>query len=282
MSRLHIKIEFSFALTLLFFYLFDKLEVFITFFICAILHEIMHLLVCIILKEKVRGVKIAPYGVCLQCEFIKNPLHLILVSISGPVFNLILYLLFKNRLYLFSYANLSIFIINMFPFLPLDGGAVLKALFTLKFGYVKSYKFMINVSRVFSIITIFFGIILVFITKYNISLLIIGLFLLYNIKSERNGLIYLKNKLLTNEFFEKNFIKVKNVIVNADTFLVECIDNFEYNTLLNVTVLSKCNTKICEFSQYEIVDLLLNNNTYIKFLDVIKMKGYNNELKGQT
>ena len=138
---------------------------------------------------------------------------------------------------------------------------------------------MIAFSQIFAYFIFLLGIFLIFITKYNISLLIIGVFLLYNIKSEKNSLICLKKKLLCNELYDKSFLNIKNIAVYTDTKLIECMEYFSYNTLLNVVVFSYNNKKLSEFSQYEIIDLLTKNSTLINFTDAINMKGYTNELK---
>lgn len=273
MSIINFKLKPSFFVSILFFAFFDKLKLFLCFYLCALIHEFAHFIVCIALDEKVEAIELKSYGICLKTGFVKNPVSSFFISIAGPFMSIALYILSPDKSSDFAIGNLAIFCINMIPALPLDGGTALKSALSFFVGYVKSHCIMMTITRIIAYFLIIFGIFLIIMTKYNISLLIIGCFLLYNIMYEKNNLISLKKKLICNEFSYGNIQAVKHIAMNFDTPLIKCIDYFSYNSVIVVSVLDDNNKLICSLWQYDITNAFLENESNIKFNELIKTKG---------
>ena len=51
----------------------------------VIIHELAHLGACLILNEKISGIRFMPYGVNLEIKGVKNPLNMMVISAAGPL-----------------------------------------------------------------------------------------------------------------------------------------------------------------------------------------------------
>lgn len=113
----------------------------------------------------------------------------ILVTIAGPAVNMFIiilnkiYVLKTGNLELFSigieeiiYANLLLFIFNMLPIYPLDGGRILKEIINLFCGVDSAYEVINKISNVTIIALTLFASLLIL--KYkNIAIVAVILYL---------------------------------------------------------------------------------------------------------
>jgi len=104
-----------------------NLNVFLICLQAIIIHELSHIIMALLLCEKVRMIKILPCG--CSCTF-KNQSaikswKMILILLAGPLVNLIFWRagVFSEA---FREANLFIGIFNLLPFFSLDGGNIMK------------------------------------------------------------------------------------------------------------------------------------------------------------
>ncbi|MBE7038824.1 MAG: hypothetical protein E7404_07985 [Ruminococcaceae bacterium] len=223
----------------------------------SLLHEAGHLLIILKLKIKLEKIKIMPYGIAIKTEMIKNPTDEILVCVAGPAVNFLLFIIFKKYVF-FSLCNIIICILNLLPALPLDGGCVLKAYLSKKEGYINAIKKLIIFTKITGVIVVFLGMIVLIITKYNISLLIIGMFLLYNIIYEKENIASVKKNLLCNEFLKyKERFKIRKTGAKEDVKLINFICEFSYDYVVEICVYDNHFNKIGEISQDLIVPSLL-------------------------
>ncbi|MGN1329115.1 MAG: site-2 protease family protein [Eubacterium sp.] len=125
------------------------------------LHELGHLMMLAICKGTAEQLTFSYYGFALKYADNLSRNKEALVILSGPFVNMILYLVLKDDI------NLILFLLNMLPVFPLDGGRLLKLYFH-------------NVSKAVSIIiliVIYF--LAIYLITYNnsFSLLLIALYL---------------------------------------------------------------------------------------------------------
>lgn len=199
----------------------------ISLFVCVILHEFGHALTARKFGVDTIDIIISPLGGIARLKKLpEKPMHELIVAIAGPLVNLSLALIFF-LIAVFAYSNLPLptvdnsvkfissplgflalliwmnivlFVFNLVPAFPMDGGRILRALLSMKYGKVKGTYIASYVGRAIAIMFIaigFFG---------NILLVFIGVFVFFMAKSE-NEQIIINSKL--------SGVKVKE-IMNSD------------------------------------------------------------------
>ena len=141
---------------------FGYLDEYILMFLALVLHEAAHLFQIKKNYIEISKLKIEPFGIriTLKDEIIKNPKDEIKLAVAGPLFSIIsgiiflfVYLYIKNSeyIYFFASANIYLGIFNLLPAFPADGGRILKAILSMKTGYIKSYNFVRKLTLIISL-----------------------------------------------------------------------------------------------------------------------------------
>lgn len=153
----------------------------------VLLHESGHLIAMWICDCEPKSVKLVPASVSISRGISRKKYGDMFISLAGPIANLVMFIsLYFNYKYTktqFSFdcavINLALFVFNMLPVLGLDGGMILKLLLEKRFD--DTYK----ADRIVRIITFIIGISLVVLgitiiakRKFNITVLIVGLYIL--------------------------------------------------------------------------------------------------------
>ena len=187
-------IDLKIFIFLILFYFTKQIEVYVLIMIFAIIHELTHLLVGMILKFKPDRLQLNPLG--LSISFRINPdeynkkinkanyleLKKIIVAIAGPLINLIIAIIFYNFNLLpnirekIVYVNLLIGIFNLIPIYPLDGGRILKGILHIILGKWKAKKYVNDISIILVICLTAIASISIYCFK-NLAFLIIVLYL---------------------------------------------------------------------------------------------------------
>lgn len=143
----------------------------------CIIHEMSHVAVGMALKMKVEKIEIMSFG--LSVSFYKdlndNIIKEILVALAGPLMSLALAILSCKIEFAFAtiqenvYSNILIFLFNLIPIYPLDGGRIIKGILHIIFGSEKSEYLINKISKVTIIILTIISSIAVFYYK-NIAI----------------------------------------------------------------------------------------------------------------
>jgi len=168
-------------------------------FVLVIMHEYGHALMARRFHIRTKDIIITPIGGIARLEGMpQRPIHELLVAFAGPLVNLFLALIFFCVLYametedfflrekesievltdpvgfifLIAMMNTILFVFNLIPAYPMDGGRILRSLLSMKMSKAKATIIAANVGRVMAIGFIVFG-------AYNrmITLLFIGIFI---------------------------------------------------------------------------------------------------------
>lgn len=148
-----IEINLKIIIVIILFFLLNNLEMYLMFFIFILLHELAHLFVGILMGGIPKRMYINPFGMSLEFySYGKNlSLNRIIFFLIGPLLNIILAIIFfylnienllKEKI---VYTNLAIGLFNLLPVLPLDGGKILKEIFSL---IVRSKYFKRNYDKI--------------------------------------------------------------------------------------------------------------------------------------
>ncbi|MDR0426211.1 MAG: site-2 protease family protein [Clostridiales bacterium] len=184
--RLHISLTL-YLLALVMFFL-GYFQAFLSYLVAIVLHEMAHAEVARRLGYTLSYFKLTPYGAALIGEF-EGALSRdeIRIAAAGPLFNLLLSVLFVAILWLipdsyfftreFILSNVYIAAFNLLPIFPLDGGRILLSALTLKMPRNRAYRRLRIVGFVFGallsglfIASFFFGL--------NPSLIVMAVFIL--------------------------------------------------------------------------------------------------------
>jgi Zn-dependent protease len=116
-------------------------------------HEAAHIISAILLKIKFDRFKITLFGYNFNADLESIVLiKKILLFLSGPACNLLLYIIFKNTVYAeFADVNIFLAIINMIPLVPLDGGNICKTVLEIFLDIKTVCRYMIMTNTFFII-----------------------------------------------------------------------------------------------------------------------------------
>ena len=219
--RLHLKIFIFIAI----FIITRQIEIYGILMLFALLHELGHMLVGVILGFKPNSIEIMPFGLSIAFESevdnynkkIKNgtllTLKKIIIAASGPITNCIFILLFSIfDFYFFGidrelilYANILIAIFNLIPIYPLDGGRIVKGILHIMYGRKEAYKYINIISNIcISILTAISSIVILYLK--NIAILFILAYLWSLVISENKK--YKNKKEIYDRLKQENHEKV--------------------------------------------------------------------------
>lgn len=183
---MNIKLNLNIFLFILLFFLTNQLEIYGLIMIFALIHEMAHVICGVILGFKAETLRIMPFGFVIEFKPIINDynkkvlksnviaIKKIIIAIAGPLINLIIVIIglilnFNNEI---IYANFLIFIFNLIPIYPLDGGRILKNALKIIFGNRKATTYINTISNAVIILVTMASSILIMIYK-NIAVLAI-------------------------------------------------------------------------------------------------------------
>lgn len=164
---------------------------FVAMLLCSVgLHELGHTIVAQRYNLRVQDIILTPLGgVARLSGGLDNPRHELRIAVAGPYVSLLLALLgfasffgvLPYNIFLltlpvlwFAFMNTMLFLFNLIPNFPMDGGRVLRALLARKRGMLEATRIAAKVGKFFSIAFILFGL-----TVGRFMLIFIGLFILY-------------------------------------------------------------------------------------------------------
>lgn len=225
---------------------------FIIIYLCVLIHELFHIAAARYFKVKIKSIYFVPFGVSLSLKnnYVYKPKEEIIISFAGPFANIIMIIgalffaaYFNVDQYYFNYflcANIFLFCLNIMPALPLDGGRILKAILVLFCSNTKAYKIVKFSTFTVIVLMSILGVYLVLKTKLNISIILICIFLFFNVINEKKqnsliimrGLIYHKEKLL-----EYKILKVKYYVVISSLPAKKIFKYLNYHNYCIFTVL---------------------------------------------
>jgi stage IV sporulation protein FB len=196
--------------------------VFILFSI-VILHELGHILSCIIFKRKINKISIFPFGAFMKYEEDDNTFlykELIIAS-SGILVNILLYIIFKVFDFkdYFIILNNYVLFFNILIIYPLDGGRILEIILCFFYEFKSAVFITILVSLI--MLVILFILDTIMLKSLNLGFILIYL-IFENIKYFKNRKIRFKQFLLKKFLNENKDLKEKKIVIKK----INLFDNF--------------------------------------------------------
>ena len=100
-----------------------------SFLTAVLIHETGHILALRLTGGKVVGAALSPFGITVKAAYPVSYKKTLFIDLSGPLFGILAYLLFRGSA--FSYYNLFLSLFNLLPVSSLDGGKAAASLLRL-------------------------------------------------------------------------------------------------------------------------------------------------------
>ena len=159
---MQIKVNLQIFLFIIIFALTHQIEIYGWIMLFALIHELGHMVAGIFLKLKPKALNFMPFGISVTFETYEYKklieIKKILISIAGPITNLIICLIIAflhidtRTKELITYSNILIALFNLIPLYPLDGGRILKGAVRLKYEDIKADEIVNKISNILIIV----------------------------------------------------------------------------------------------------------------------------------
>ncbi|MHB8064741.1 MAG: site-2 protease family protein, partial [Ruminiclostridium sp.] len=255
------------------------------FFIVA--HELGHIVAALISGAGIYCIRILPIGVNAVIDDSGcSKYRRIYIYLAGPginiIFAAIIYILYACHFVsieftLGIYINIWLAFFNLLPILPLDGGKIVMEGLADYSGLYRTSKQIRILSVLISIILICLGLVILIRTLYNISLVLVGIYILLCSKENKKetALMNIKNFVFRrSRIIKKGIYPAREIVVMKNVKLSEVIKAIDYANMFHlVNVLDEDLRVIKVMTEQEILDALMTNNldtTMDKLLTVSK------------
>ncbi len=238
--RLPIRLNLFFLL-LLFYALFGHfLWLVLRLFAVVLLHELGHAVVAYRLGYRIESIELYPFGGVARITGKHvgwSPRDEVLISISGPLVNLVLALstilvmilgkLSREMAEPFIEMNFTLLFFNLLPALPLDGGRIARAGLSLSRGYEAATEALTRMSLALSTLLIVFGGVALWLGYPEAGMLILGVFLLVSAISLRRQNRYDLLRFLDHKRRDSSDTKVlRTLIIDKNTEIGKVASQF--------------------------------------------------------
>ena len=197
----------------------------ITIFLIVLIHEVGHVLVCLLFGYKIKSVTLYPFGGLTRVEKDINtsPYKELILASAGLFMQIILYVValsFGYRDLLFYKYNKSIFLFNLLPIIPLDGSVIVYSLLNRFTTFKNSYKTYIVVSIISLVIYIIIN------YKYSLNNYLIVSIFIYKIYEGIKNYKYVYNRFLVERYLKKYHFKY--ISTREGNLDILKIDTYQY------------------------------------------------------
>jgi len=217
----------------------------ILMFVCVILHEYGHALTARKYGVKTLDIIISPIGGIARLQKLpEKPRHELIIAIAGPLVNLGIALILFLFVYIFFsdvpfsdpedtfeviatphgfialliYINCILFVFNLVPAFPMDGGRILRAFLSMRFGKVAGTRYASIVGRILATLFVVFGLF-----AQAITLVFIGIFVFIMANSENKQML-IRSKL--SKFVARDIMNSQFTRLHLSTSLREVYDHY--------------------------------------------------------
>jgi len=169
-----------------------------------LVHELGHILMSLYFKWNIDKIIILPFGgITIFNENLNRPIiEELLIAISGPIIQLIVFSFNCNSLILKYHYFLLVF--NLLPIVPLDGSKILNLLL----NYLLPFK----LSHILTLIISFLLVIFLMLIKFNLILVLMFIFLTIKIIEECLNHNNIFNKFLMERYLYRFNFKKRKII----------------------------------------------------------------------
>ncbi len=282
-----VKIVFNwFFFFFLFFYaLLGRLAESLTLFSVVLLHDFFHLIVARGYGLNVKEVELFPFGGMAHIDDLLeyDPTVESRVALAGPLFNIFMvaaamviytnfHILAQDILLFFIRCNLIIAFFNLLPLIPLDGGRILRAGLSRRFGYRRATAQAVVVTKILAVIFFITGTAILFTGSMNFSLIVIAPFLYFAAQKEQSQAAYVFVRYLAKKHKEldrEGILKAGYIAALEDTPLNEIVKQFTHKNYQIVLVISPGYKIKGTVTEGQIIDAIFKRGAHLPVKNLI-------------
>ncbi|AEY64926.1 site-2 protease family protein [Clostridium sp. BNL1100] len=219
------------------------------FIIC---HELGHIATGAMCGAGLSSFRLLPVGVNAAIDdFQCSKSQKLLIYISGPlvnvVFAIIIYCVHMWKTLAGGFLNVDIMlaitinlwlaIFNLIPIPPLDGGRIAIELLADKVGLFRANRLMNIFSLFFSIMIICIGTVVLIKSRYNGSLVLIGVYIIFLLKKNKKeaAILNMKNFILKRSaIIRKGIFPVREIAVLEDVKVLDLVKSMDYSNVFHI------------------------------------------------
>ncbi len=254
-----------------------------TAYTVVFVHEIFHLFAALLVRERVGSIIIMPFGMTLRLSgrIIRHTGKEIFIALAGPFANVLMLLVSgiiepfyaetPLSLYVFRFLNLSVLLLNLLPCLPLDGGRVLKAILVRHMGYLSAASVMRRTSRVLTAVLLTSGVLLLLVSRLNVSLLLAAGFLALHMTEERkrNEYIFMSELLYEKDKLRKKGLMHSRCICVVDSLSAkDVLKMLSYDCFYIIHVADEKQNHLRIVTEAQVVEAILQKGWSIAMTEV--------------
>ena len=276
MGKLKLRIHPLFILVGIYFAFTGKVFSFLTFTVCAVIHEMGHAITAQKLGYKLVNLTLMPFGAIISGDISgMKCIDEIKVSLAGPLLNLGIGVSLVAVWWVFpeTYpytelavtASFSLFLVNLIPCFPLDGGRILFCLLCL---YIKREVALI----ITKVVGIVFSVCLLALFAFscfsvpNISILLFSIFMLAGIFDKKSGDRYVRLYSGLSTHSLRNGKEIKELAVNDDCTVKTLFAKMDGEKLYRLYVYGKDGNLRKIYEPHEVVRLIEERGLYDSIL----------------
>jgi stage IV sporulation protein FB len=274
-----IKINISFILFLFISTYLGFWQSALVIFFSVLLHELGHIIIAKFFNIQVLEIQLYPFGGIAYTENISKYGGRIelFVALGGPFISMLIaiaFYFFGKHLSLSSTIikyNTALFLFNLVPALPLDGGSIVRNLLLSKHSYKCATKFMTRSGKILSILILLYNISLILNRQITISYMTVAFFIFLGaLREEKNcSYIYLLNR--NNKKVKRlHNLHVRQLNVSEETYIRSIVEQFSPGNICRVMVFNEKGEVVKELCEADIMDGFLKYGYYGKIKDIVK------------
>lgn len=263
---------------------------FLALFTCVVLHEYGHAYAAEKFGIKTRDIILSPIGGVARLESLPDkPLQELIIAIAGPLVNVVLAFLIYIALffvadgsltpestdlttlsdptdflkYLFI-LNIVLFVFNLIPAFPMDGGRILRSLLAMKWGRLKATKIASTIGRVLAMGFVAYAI---YNNELFLSMIGVFIFLSAGVEANQTKLTSILEELSVKDIMRTNFTRFHL----SDTYDM-AIDLYRRNIESNFLIFDSLGYVSGTVPEQYIQEAIKRNAQGLKFTEMLSYK----------